>query len=104
MEDTTRPVPDHVPDEWVARYAADPRPEDVWATQLAEIQRSARRDTRWLTLAGVMCVLVLLLAVGWAGLLLRAAPAQRALTIAVIGAVFGVCLWLAHRARRAGRM
>jgi hypothetical protein len=100
MKDATTPVPDHVPDEWTARYA-DPRPEDVWATRLAEIERSARSDMRWLTVAGVMCVLVLLLALGWAGLLMRAALAHRAVTIAVIGAAFGICLWLAHRTRHA---
>lgn len=102
MKDTTRPVPDHVPDEWAARYT-DPRPEDVWATRLAEIERSARSDTRWLTLAGVMCVLVLLLALGWAGLVMRAALAQRAVTIVVIAAAFGVCLWLVHRTHRGRR-
>jgi FtsH-binding integral membrane protein len=102
MEDTTRPVPDHVPDEWTARYA-DPRPEDLWARRLAEVERSARSDTRWLTLAGVMCVLVLLLALGWAGLLLRAALAQRAVIIVVIAAAFAVCLWLVRRTRHARR-
>ena len=106
MEDSTRPVsghvPDHVPDEWSTRYA-DPQPEDLWARRLAEIERSARSGTRWLTLAGAMCVLVLLLALGWAGLMLQAALARRAVTIGVIAAAFAVCLWLIHRARNDAR-
>lgn len=102
MEETTRPVSDHVPEEWTERYA-DSQTGDVWARRLAEVERSARSDMRWLMLAGVMCVLVLLLALGWAGLMLQAAMAQRAVTIGVLAAAFAVCLWLVHRTRDARR-
>ena len=103
MKDTTGAVPDHVPDEWTARYA-DPRPEDMWATRLAEIERSARRDTRWLTLAAAICVLALVLALGWAGWAFRAAVAQGSVTLGVIVVAFAICLWLVHRVRRADRL
>lgn len=102
VDDRDEPVPDYVPDEWTTRYAA-PRPNDPWAQQLAEIERTARRETRLLTAVAAMCGVVLLVALGWTMLALVSDLDRAAVGVGVILAAFGICLWQVHRALRQHR-
>lgn len=95
-------VPDHVPADWAARFgdtASSTRPN--WSpadAQLAKGRREAHRDTWLLAIAASVCVLLLVVSLGWA-------LAARASLFVVGGVVvvFGACLTLMHRIKRRSR-
>jgi Flp pilus assembly protein TadB len=96
-------VPDVVPDEWVASYRDDRRAQrhEQLAREMTRLAESSQRDSWVLFVAGGLCLLMLLVALGVTAL---AGPiGMSARPVLVVLAVFGVCLWLVGRCRRGSR-
>lgn len=95
-------VPDHVPADWTARFGdTDSSTRPNWSpadARLAQGSREARRDTWLLAIAGSLCMLLLVVSLGW----VLAARASLFVAAGVV-VVFGVCLALLHRIRRPSR-
>lgn len=94
-------VPDRVPDDWVVHYRDElrGRRHHLLTEELARIERASRRDTSILLAANSLCVLLLIGALGWAGMTARSTGTL--VTVAVLAA-FSTCLRLVHRSRARG--
>lgn len=107
MPDIPARLPDHVPEEWVARYGEDRSggvdPDPV-SDALDHVHRAAARDGWALTFVASVCLLVFAVGVVWVVLPARwGGSAASLLTVVGLLAAFGACLWLIRRARRRPR-
>jgi hypothetical protein len=92
-------VPDVVPPKWVASYRAERTERHVLlVNELERLDRASRCDTSFLLAASWLCLLLLVVALGWVGTIARSAGVGVA-ALAVLSA-FATCLWFVHRGQR----